>query len=176
MLFDEAEAGHGVLLFDEADALFGRRSEVRDAHDRYANVEVGFLLQRLEAYTGVSLLTTNLRANLDPAFLRRLRFVVEFPPPEREQRRLLWLRHLPDAQTWDSRVDLDSFVDRFKLNGGSIASIGQAAAALSTSEPGGRLHPEHLVRATWRELEKMGLSRSRADFGPLAEYLPGRGL
>ena len=96
-VFDEVEAGHGLLLFDEADALFGRRSEVKDAHDRYANIEVGYLLQRLESYDGIAVLTTNLQGNMDAAFVRRLRFILHFPAPDRELRRRLWERSLPGA-------------------------------------------------------------------------------
>jgi hypothetical protein len=173
-IFDEAEAGHGVLLFDEADALFGKRSEVKDAHDRYANVEVGYLLQRFESFDGVSILTTNLRNNLDAAFLRRLRFVLEFPMPDGHARRRLWEQSLPPRQLWDRSVNIDLFIERFALSGGNIQNIGVAAAHLAAASPDGALSIEHLVRATYRELEKTGLPRSRDDFGPLAAYLPGR--
>src|ERR1051325_10574431 len=96
-IFDAAEDGGAVLLFDEADALFGKRSEVRDSHDRYANIEVSYLLQRMEAYRGLAILTTNMKTALDPAFLRRLRFVVQFPFPDAAQRELIWRRIFPDA-------------------------------------------------------------------------------
>ena len=94
-IFREADRVNGVLLFDEADAIFGKRSEVHDAHDRYANVEVAYLLQRMERFDGIAILTTNLRANLDDAFLRRLDALVDFPTPDEPSRRLLWERHLP---------------------------------------------------------------------------------
>src|SRR5438128_4423687 len=96
-MFEAAEEGGAILLFDEADALFGKRSEVKDAHDRYANIEVAYLLQRMEAYEGLAILTTNMRQNLDPAFLRRLRFVVDFPRPDVEARQKIWRQCLPDG-------------------------------------------------------------------------------
>ncbi|WP_199735380.1 ATP-binding protein [Corallococcus sp. AB045] len=172
-VFEEAEAGHGILLFDEADALFGKRSEVKDAHDRYANVEVAYLLQRMESFEGISILTTNLRSNMDTAFLRRLRFVLEFPMPDASMRTSLWQRSLPPVARWAPGLDLRHFVERFSLAGGSIYNIGVAAAHLAASEPDGLVRIDHLVRATYRELEKVGLGRSREDFGPLAVHLPG---
>ena len=126
-LFDAAEQGGSVLLFDEADALFGRRSEVRDSHDRYANLEVSYLLQRIERFRGVALLTTNLRAAMDPAFLRRLRFVIPFPHPDATQREELWRRALPDAPEadWSRLAGLD-------LTGGEIASVAAHARMLAS--------------------------------------------
>src|ERR1019366_1221704 len=94
-VFDAAEAGSAVLLFDEADALFGKRSEVKDSHDRYANIEVSYLLQRMEAYRGLAILTTNMKDALDPAFLRRIRFVVQFPFPDAAERIEIWRRMFP---------------------------------------------------------------------------------
>ena len=173
-VFDEAEAGHGLLLFDEADALFGKRSEVKDAHDRYANIEVGYLLQRLEAFGGVVILTTNMRGNIDDAFVRRLRFVLEFPMPDAEMRRQLWEQALPRAKFRQDDLDLEPFIARFRLAGGNIANIGLAAAHLATATTSARVTVGHLVRATYRELEKVGRARSAADFGPLAPWLPSR--
>ncbi|WP_217909766.1 ATP-binding protein [Pseudenhygromyxa sp. WMMC2535] len=171
-VFDEAEAGHGLLLFDEADALFGKRTEVKDAHDRYANVEVGYLLQRMESFTGVAILTTNLRSNIDAAFIRRLRFVIEFPMPDVARREQLWAQALPtaDKRAADLGPTLAALVERFRLSGGHIHNIGLAAAHLAAAA-GRPLDAELLVRATFRELEKAGLARSPADFGPLARWL-----
>jgi hypothetical protein len=171
-VFDEAEAGHGVLLFDEADALFGRRSEVKDAHDRYANIEVGYLLQRLEAFDGIAILATNLRSNLDPAFVRRMRFLLDFPMPDAAMRRQLWDQSLPAVRFRSDDVDLDLFTQRFRLSGGSIQNISLAAAHMAAATPEGRVRLSHLVRATYRELEKAGQTRDRAAFGALAEFLP----
>jgi ATPase family associated with various cellular activities (AAA) len=169
-VFAEAEAGHGILLFDEADALFGKRTEVKDAHDRYANVEVGYLLQRLEDFEGVGILTTNLRDNLDGAFVRRLRFVIEFPIPDQPWRRELWEQAIPRARA--PELELAPFVERFRLPGGLIHNIGVAAAYLAAAGDG-VVTPALLVRATYRELEKAGMPRSAAEFGPLAELLEG---
>lgn len=170
-VFDEAESGHGMLLFDEADALFGKRSEVKDARDRYANIEVGYLLQRIETYSGVAILTTNLRSNLDAAFTRRLRFILEFPLPDAPSRRRLWEQALPPQPWRDPSLDVGLFADRFRLTGGHIHNIAVAATRLAAATPDGILSPAHLVRATYRELEKSGLARSAADFGPLATWM-----
>jgi AAA+ superfamily predicted ATPase len=169
-IFDEAEAGHGILLFDEADSLFGKRSAVKDAHDRYANIEVGYLLQRLETYAGIAVLTTNQRGNMDPAFLRRIAFLLEFPVPDSGARLRLWQQSMPMERVHES-VDLETYAERFRMAGGHIANIGVAAAHLAAAS-GGVVWQEHLVRATLRELEKAGLARSRGDFGPLAAWLP----
>ncbi|MFB4317339.1 ATP-binding protein [Actinomadura sp. 21ATH] len=166
-IFDEVEAGHGLLLFDEADALFGRRSEVKDAHDRYANIEVGYLLQRLEAYDGIAILTTNLQGNMDAAFVRRLRFILHFPAPDRDLRRRLWERSLPGRRWREGDLRLDVLADRFQLSGGAIHNIGLAAAHLAAATPSGRITLAHLARATQRELLKVGRPADDAAFGRL---------
>src|SRR5688572_16202689 len=120
-LFDAAEGGGAILLFDEADALFGRRTEVRDSHDRYANLEVSYILQRMETFGGLAILTTNLRKNIDTAFLRRLRFVVEFPFPDPAMRRRLWERAFP-AATPTTGLD-PARLARLAVAGGSVRSI-----------------------------------------------------
>jgi len=170
-VFDEAEAGHGVLFFDEADALFGKRSEVKDAHDRYANIEVGYLLQRIETFDGVLILATNLRNNIDPAFLRRIQFLVDFPMPDAPARRRLWDQALPGVAHRAPDLDLAGFAERFRLAGGNIDSIARAAAHLAAAADG-PIAAEHLARATYRELEKIGQARARGDFGALARHLP----
>jgi hypothetical protein len=166
-IFDEVEAGHGLLLFDEADALFGRRSEVKDAHDRYANIEVGYLLQRLEAYDGLAVLTTNLQGNMDAAFVRRLRFILPFPAPDRDLRRRLWEQSLPAQQWRDGELQLDLLADRFQLSGGTIHNIGLAAAHLAADTPSGRITVGHLARATQRELQKSGRTADVAALGQI---------
>jgi SpoVK/Ycf46/Vps4 family AAA+-type ATPase len=175
-IFDEVEAGHGLLLFDEADALFGRRSEVKDAHDRYANIEVGYLLQRLEAYDGLAVLTTNLQGNMDGAFVRRLRFILQFPAPDRDLRRRLWEQSLPSEQWRDGELQLDLLADRFQLSGGAIHNIGLAAAHLAAATPSGRITVGHLARATQRELQKSGRPADVAALGqfvgPFVEATP----
>jgi len=174
-VFDEVEAGHGLLLFDEADALFGRRSEVKDAHDRYANIEVGYLLQRLESYDGIAVLTTNLQGNMDAAFVRRLRFILHFPAPDRELRRRLWERSLPAPEWRAGDLALDALADRFALNGGAIHNVGLAAAHLAAATPSGLVTTAHVVRATQRELQKSGRPADPAAFGPLAGHINANG-
>ena len=174
-IFDEVEAGHGLLLFDEADALFGRRSEVKDAHDRYANIEVGYLLQRLESYDGIAILTTNLQGNMDAAFVRRLRFILHFPAPDRDLRRQLWERSLPSAKWRADDLELEALADRFQLNGGAIHNIGLAAAHLAAATESGRVTLAHVIRATQRELQKTGRPSDAAAFGPLAGRVGGNG-
>jgi hypothetical protein len=169
-IFDEAEAGHGVLFFDEADAVFGKRSEVKDAHDRYANIEVGFLLQRLESFAGVVVLATNLRSNLDPAFSRRMQFIIDFPMPQQAERERLWRRNLPAPDWCEPDLDLPMLAERFRLAGGNIRNAAVAAAHLAAAD-GTRLGPRHIARALVRELEKSGLPRGPGDLGPLADWL-----
>ncbi|HEV7876485.1 MAG TPA: ATP-binding protein [Bradyrhizobium sp.] len=171
-VFDEAEAGHGILLFDEADALFGKRSEVKDAHDRYANIEVGFLLQRVESFDGILILATNLRNHLDGAFMRRIHVTVDFPMPDASARRRLWEQSLASPRFRGPDLDVPLFAGQFRLSGGSIKSIAIAAAHLAAAEDDGRVWARHVARATLRELEKNGQSRGAAEFGPLSHFMP----
>jgi ATPase family associated with various cellular activities (AAA) len=161
-IFAAAEGSNAVLLFDEADALFGKRSEVHDAHDRYANVEVAYLLQRIEGYAGAVILTTNLRQNIDEGFLRRLDLVVDFPFPEAPDRELLWRRLLPAHAAMDD-IDVPFLAARFKLAGGSIRNAALAGALLAAEE-GTPLGMEHLVRAVALEYDKLGRLTLEADF------------
>jgi hypothetical protein len=163
-VFSEADGVNGVLLFDEADAIFGKRSEVRDAHDRYANIEVAYLLQRMETFDGLAILTTNLRANLDDAFTRRLDAIVDFPMPDEDQRRLLWERCLGGTVPLAPDVDLDFCARQFELAGGHIRSITVTAAYLAAGR-GGRVGMADLMAATQREYRKLGRLLVRAEFG-----------
>ncbi len=154
-IFSQARNSNAILFFDEADAIFGKRSEVKDAHDRYANIEVGYLLQRMETYDGVVILATNLRANLDEAFTRRLQFVVDFPFPDETQRLEIWQVLFPSGVPREDNIDFKLLAKRFKLAGGSIRNAIVSAAFLAASEeiPVGTHHLLHGVR---RELQKMG--------------------
>jgi AAA+ superfamily predicted ATPase len=143
-VFEGAEASGAILLFDEADALFGRRTEVRDAHDRFANIEVSYLLQRMESYRGIAILTSNMKEALDTAFLRRLSFIVEFPFPDQAMRVELWRRVFPDP-TPTRDLDLD-LLAQLHLSGGSIKNIAVAAAFLA-AENGGAVTMEYIRRA-----------------------------
>lgn len=154
-IFSEAESSNAILFFDEADAIFGKRSEVKDAHDRYANIEVSYLLQRMEAYDGVTILATNLRANLDEAFTRRLNFAIDFPFPEKEDRLRIWETLFPPEIPCDPDLDFNLLARRFKLAGGNIRNI-IVSAAYQAAADGGRVTMKHLLHGTRRELQKMG--------------------
>jgi ATP-dependent 26S proteasome regulatory subunit len=154
-IFQEAETSNAILFFDEADALFGKRSEVRDSHDRYANIEISYLLQRMEAYDGVTILATNLRANLDEAFTRRLQFAVDFPFPEEADRLRIWQTLFPPDVPRAPNLDFRMLAQRYKLAGGSIRNVIVNAAYLAASK-GSMVTMEHLLHGTRRELQKMG--------------------
>lgn len=159
-VFDAAESSGVILLFDEADALFGKRSEVRDSHDRYANIEVSYLLQRMEAYRGLAVLTTNMKAALDGAFSRRLSFVVQFPFPDQPQRELIWRRIFPSA-TPVEQLDYAKLA-RLSMSGGNIRSIALNAAFLAADE-GTPVGMRHLVQAAHTEAAKRERPLSDAE-------------
>ncbi|MDH6137738.1 hypothetical protein P3T37_007171 [Kitasatospora sp. MAA4] len=163
-IFTEAAGVNGVLLFDEADAIFGKRSEVKDAHDRYANMESAYLLQRMESFDGIAILTTNLRANLDEAFTRRLDVIVDFPVPQEAERRALWDRCLSTGLPRGEDLDLE-FCARFELAGGSIRACAVTAAYLA-AEAGRPLCTADLVTAVQREYRKLGRLVLAHEFGP----------
>ena len=151
-VFDAAEEGGAVLLFDEADALFGKRSDVRDSHDRYANIEISYLLQRMEAYRGLAILTTNMKTLLDTAFLRRIRFVIQFPFPDPSHRTEIWRRMFP-AATPTEGLDLDKLAS-LNVAGGNIRNIALAAAFLA-AEAGDSVRMAHVLRAARAEYSKL---------------------
>ncbi len=163
-IFTEASAASALLFFDEADALFGKRSEVKDAHDRYANIETAYLLQRIEAYPGPVILATNLKLNLDEAFLRRLDFAIDFPFPEEAERTLIWTRAFPAATPIDPAVDFGFLANQFRLTGGNIRNIALAAAFMAAADDSA-IEMRHLMAATRREYQKLGRMISESDFG-----------
>lgn len=164
-IFTEAAGVNAVLLFDEADAVFGKRSEVKDAHDRYANVESAYLLQRMESFDGLAVLATNLRANLDEAFTRRLDLVVDFPLPEAGQREALWDRCLGAAVPRGDDLDLAFLGRSFELAGGDIRSAAVTAAYLA-ADAGRAVGMTDLVAAVVREYRKLGRLTLESEFGP----------
>ncbi|MGF1340900.1 ATP-binding protein [Streptomyces flavovirens] len=164
-IFVEAAEVNGILLFDEADAVFGKRSQVKDAHDRHANVESAYLLQRMESFDGIAVLTTNLRANLDEAFTRRLDVVAEFPMPDEAQRLALWDRCLGAEMPRDADLDLPFCARRFELAGGSIRACAVTAAYLA-AETGRPLGMEQVVSAVLQEYRKLGRLVLESEFGP----------
>jgi hypothetical protein len=159
-VFDAAEGGGAILLFDEADALFGKRSEVKDSHDRYANIEVSYLLQRMETYRGLAILTTNLKNTLDPAFLRRLRFVITFPFPDAAHREAIWRRIFP-VLTPTEGLD-HARLSRLNVAGGNIRNIALHAAFLAAEaeEP---VRMGHLLRAARTEFAKLDRTVTDAE-------------
>jgi AAA+ superfamily predicted ATPase len=169
-IFSQADKVNGVLLFDEADALFGKRSSVSDAKDRHANVEVAYLLQRMESFDGVAILTTNLSSNLDDAFVRRLDAIVDFPSPDAAQRELLWRAKLRPELPQDADIDVGFLADRFKLSGAEIRNVVITAAYLA-GEEGSAVGMRHLVRGLLAEHRKMGRYLPETDLGPYATLL-----
>jgi SpoVK/Ycf46/Vps4 family AAA+-type ATPase len=160
-IFAAAEAANCILFFDEADALFGKRSEVKDSHDRYANLEISYLLQRIEQHEGFAILATNLPQNLDEAFVRRLAFTIPFPFPDEPQRRRIWQRIWPAALPLDASVDSE-LLATLKMSGGSIKNVALAAAFLAASD-GGTVGLEHVRHATQREYQKLGKAFGAAE-------------
>ena len=154
-VFTAAEHANAVLFFDEADSLFGKRSEVKDAHDRYANIEIAYLLQKMEQFDGLAVLATNLKQNLDDAFARRLTFTLNFPFPEQPERERLWRALWPPLAPKADDVDLGWFAREFRLSGGNIRNTVLAAAHLAAAD-GRVVTREHLLHATRREFQKLG--------------------
>lgn len=166
-VFEAATGVNGILFFDEADALFGKRSEVKDARDRYANVETAYLLQRLERFEGTAILATNLKANIDEAFSRRIDVFVDFPMPEPDERARIWTSALARSLPVEPGIDIDFLARSFELGGGNIVNVVVTAAYLA-AETTGTVGMPQLVRATGREYRKLGRLCTKAEFG---EYL-----
>jgi AAA+ superfamily predicted ATPase len=173
-IFHQAQSSNAVLFFDEADALFGKRTEVKDAHDRYANVEVAYLLQKMEEYEGIVILATNYRNNVDDAFVRRMHHIVEFPLPDAEYRERIWAGLVPPSAPLASDVDFRFLARQFELAGGNIRNIVLAAAFLAAEE-GRPMRMEHFILGTSRELQKMGKMPARSDFREYFEWIRARG-
>lgn len=162
-IFDVAETGGAILLFDEADALFGKRSEVKDSRDRYANLEVSYLLQRMEEYQGLAILTTNLKDAIDTAFLRRIRFIVKFPFPNVKQRTAIWQRVFP-PETPTLGLDYRKLA-RLNAAGGTIRNIAINAVFLAVNEQGDRnpVTMQHILQATQNEYLKLEMPLADAE-------------
>lgn len=161
-IFQEAQASNAILFFDEADALFGKRTEVKDSHDRYANIEVSYLLQKMEEYDGIAILATNLRKNIDEAFLRRMQFIIDFPFPDEDERRRIWEVIFPRETPIAEDVNFSALARTIRLAGGNLKNIGLAAAFYAASD-GGVIRQQHVVSATRREFQKLGQSWSEGD-------------
>jgi SpoVK/Ycf46/Vps4 family AAA+-type ATPase len=162
-IFREAEESQCLLFFDEADALFGKRTEMKDAHDRYANIEVDFLLQRLELFDGIVVLATNMRRNMDDAFVRRLNDILEFVEPDERARERIWRGHFPSADLCEADVDVRFLARQFKLTGGSIRNVVLDAAFRAAAEAR-RIRMLDLLLSVKAELAKHGRLPTRAEF------------
>lgn len=169
-VFQEAQESNAILFFDEADALFGKRTEVRDAHDRYANIEVNYLLQRIEDYEGAVILATNMHKNIDEAFLRRMHFVIEFPLPDENHRYRIWRGIFPSEAPLAEDVDLAFLARQFKLSGGNIKNIVLAAAFMAASQ-NCPISMRHIILALKRELQKANQVCTPEDFGVYYEWV-----
>jgi AAA+ superfamily predicted ATPase len=165
-IFLEAQTSNAILFFDEADALFGKRSEVKDAHDRYANIEIGYLLQKMEEYEGIAILATNLRQHLDEAFVRRMHVIVEFPFPDEEDRRRIWEVTFPSEAPVGADVSFPRLAREIQLAGGNIKNIA-LAAAFYAAQDGKVITTEHLARAASREYQKLGRTWNRVELSRL---------
>ena len=173
-IFKEAETSNAILFFDEADALFGKRSEVRDSHDRYANIEINYLLQKMEEHEGIVILATNFRKNMDDAFTRRIHFSVDFPFPDEEYRLKIWRNIFPRETTRSKDIDYEFLAKRFNLSGGNIKNIALNAAFLA-AEKSKKIGMEHIIQATKREFQKMGKLCAQSDFGKYYDLIMPEG-
>ncbi|GAB3764842.1 ATP-binding protein [Ramlibacter monticola] len=169
-IFDEADRADAVLFFDEADALFGKRSEVKDAHDRYANIEINYLLQRIELFDGIAILATNKHSHMDEAFMRRIHVSLEFPLPRPPERLRLWDRSFPRVAPMAGDIDWDFLAQRFELSGGAIRNAALGAAYLA-AEGGDAIGMKHVVNALRTELVKAGRRMQDGEFAPHAHLL-----
>lgn len=162
-IFAAASNANAILFFDEAEALFGKRSETKDAHDRYANIEVAYLLQKMEEHDGVVVLATNLAKNLDQAFLRRLNFVVEFPRPDARLRELIWRHIFPDQMPLADDMDFGFFAHEFENTGGEIRTVALDAAFFA-AQRGDQVNMEDVVNALARQMVKQGRAPAASEF------------
>lgn len=168
-IFDEAKKSNIILFFDESEAILGKRSDVKDAHDRYANIETAFLLQQMEEHDGITIMATNLLQNIDQAFLRRINYIIHFPFPDKEARKLIWEGIFPEVLPLDSRVDFDFLARKFEISGGNIKNIALSAAFLAASE-GTAVTMDHLVKSSIQELaksDKIILSSELEEYGDI---------
>jgi ATP-dependent 26S proteasome regulatory subunit len=154
-VFTEAITSNAILFFDEADAVFGKRSEIQDSHDRYANLEVSYLLQRMERFDGIVILASNLQTNIDEAFIRRLDFIIEFPFPQKTEREHIWQVSVPAAMPLADDIDFALLAERFELSGGNIRNGVLGAAFLAAAEEQA-VGMAHLLHAARREYQKLG--------------------
>jgi AAA+ superfamily predicted ATPase len=169
-IFDEAASGNTILFFDEADALFGKRTEVKDAHDRYANIEINYLLQKMEEHESVIILSSNFGKNIDNAFLRRMQFTVEFPFPGQKYRELMWRKIYPEKTPLSGELNFKYLAKKLKVSGGNIKNIALASAFLAAEE-GSKIEMKHILNAARREYQKIGKVFVNSDFHPYSDLI-----
>ncbi len=174
-IFNAARGSNAILFFDEADALFGKRSEVKDAHDRYANIEVAYLLQKFEEHDGTVILATNLRSNLDDAFSRRMHYAIEFPQPDKEHRLALWQQVFPKQAPLAQDLDLEFVANQFPITGGDIRNVALDAAFLA-AQNGGVITMRQITAAMTRQLVKQGRPPAAVDFKQYHALMPSSGI
>lgn len=165
-IFDSAKKSNVILLFDETDALFGKRTEVKDSHDKHANLETAYLLQKMEEYNGITIMTTNLLGNLDQAFFRRISYVIHFPIPDEKSRKLIWQKIFPKNAPLSKDVDFDFLAKNFEISGGNIKNVVITSTFMAASE-GKEIKMKHIIKALEYEMKKQGKMISKSDF---AEY------
>lgn len=165
-VFDAAEKSNAVLFFDETDAIFGKRSEIKDSHDKYANIETSYLLQKMEEYDGIVIMTTNLLRNIDDAFLRRISYIIRFPFPENEQRRMLWQTAFP-AKAQLEGADIDFLAGSFEMTGAMIKNAALSAAFLAAAK-NKPISMEEILKSVVKQFSKFGKTIGRQDLGPYA--------
>jgi len=170
-IFDRAALSGAILFFDEADSLFGKRSEVKDSHDKYANMETSYLLQKMEEYEGLTILATNFSQNLDDAFMRRIHYIIKFPFPDAEQREQLWRSVLP-ANMPTEELDFPFLAKTLELSGGPIKNIVLTAAYMA-AEQGSHVTMKHMVEAAIQEYKKTGKLLMRERLGQYSHYWKG---
>ena len=168
-IFHEAETSNCILLFDEADSIFGKRSTVKDARDRYANIETSYLLQKIEEYEGIVILTTNLLGNIDSAFLRRIKYIVHFPKPDRALRERIWRNVWPQDAPLEKGINYGYLAKKFELSGGNIKNAALAAAFLAAKD-NRPVNNAHISLALRRETSKLGEVIPISDYS-IPEYI-----
>lgn len=169
-VFDTAQQNNAILFFDETDALFGKRSEIKDSHDKYANIETSYLLQKMEEYDGIVIMTTNFLQNIDEAFLRRINYIIHFPFPDSERRILLWKSVFPSQAEVSGDVDFEFLANQFEMSGAMIKSTAVSAAFLAAAE-NREITMRDILRAVTKQFSKFGKNISADDLGPYAIYL-----
>lgn len=166
-VFDGAKKSNVILLFDETDALFGKRTEVKDSHDKHANLETAYILQKMEEYDGITIMTTNLAENLDAAFFRRISYVIHFPLPDVNSRKIIWQKMYPKSAPLSKGVDFDFLSKKFEFSGGNIKNIVITSTFMAASESK-NIEMKHILKAIEYEMKKQGKMISKSDFGEYA--------